>query len=184
MSCSACHGQRGEGNEAMNAPKLAGQGDWYIQRQIQNYQRGIRGSHKDDTFGQQMASMTQILSNPATLRDVAAYINTFEDTPVPKAIKGNTPKGASLYVTCGACHGRQGEGKFSLNAPRLAGQHDWYIKRQLNNFKKGIRGTHANDQYGKQMILMAKMLTSEPACLYQHFLTPQSILQRTIEWNM
>jgi cytochrome c oxidase subunit 2 len=162
-ACGACHGQRGEGNPAMNAPKLAGQGDWYLRRQIINYQQGIRGSHKDDIFGQQMASMAKILPDQAALRNVSAYINTFDDQPVAPTITGNADKGASLYVTCGACHGRQGEGSFALNAPRLAGQQDWYLKRQLSNFKAGIRGTHSKDQYGSQMILMAKMFGNEQA---------------------
>jgi cytochrome c oxidase subunit 2 len=161
--CASCHGQQGEGNAAMNAPKLAGQGDWYLRRQIINYQQGIRGSHQDDIFGQQMASMANILGNQSSLRNVSAYINTFDNQPVTPTIIGNADKGASLYVTCGACHGRQGEGNFALNAPRLAGQQDWYLKRQLHNFKAGIRGTHAKDQYGSQMILMAKMLGNEQA---------------------
>ena len=161
MSCGACHGQEGEGNASMNAPKLAGLSDWYITRQIKNYQNGIRGSHKDDIFGQQMVGMAQLLADPVTLRNVAAYISTLEETQTTNTVEGNADKGASLYVTCGACHGRQGEGNFALNAPRLAGQQDWYLKRQLTHFKKGIRGTNAKDQYGKQMILMAKMLTSE-----------------------
>ena len=27
-----------------------------------------------------------------------------------------------------------------LNAPKIAGQQDWYIERQLNHFKQGARG--------------------------------------------
>ena len=32
--CGSCHGQKGEGNKTLNAPKLAGMGQWYISRQL------------------------------------------------------------------------------------------------------------------------------------------------------
>ena len=36
--CTACHGAQGEGNQALNAPKLAGQPSWYLARQLHNFQ--------------------------------------------------------------------------------------------------------------------------------------------------
>ena len=50
-----------------------------------------------------------------------------------------------------------------MNAPKLAGQHAWYLKRQLQSFKTGIRGSHPSDLYGDQMSLMSKTLHSEQA---------------------
>ncbi len=50
-----------------------------------------------------------------------------------------------------------------MNAPRLKGVNDWYIVRQLNNYKQGIRGSHPQDLYGKQMTLMAGVLRSDQA---------------------
>ena len=61
----------------------------------------------------------------------------------------------------GACHGVEGQGNYALQAPPLAGQDDWYLKRQLENFRKGIRGTHDQDNYGHQMVLMARSLQNE-----------------------
>jgi cytochrome c oxidase subunit 2 len=162
-TCTACHGENGEGIAALNSPKLSGQPEWYLRRQIKNYQQGLRGYHQDDTYGQQMASMAQLLADPTTLRNVTSYIASLKDVNATPSIQGDTKRGASYFVTCGACHGVNGEGNFALNAPRLAGQQDWYIKRQLQNFKAGIRGTHAEDSYGRQMILMAKMLSNEKA---------------------
>ncbi|WP_086929486.1 c-type cytochrome [Agarilytica rhodophyticola] len=161
--CSSCHGQQGEGNVALHAPNLNGQFSWYLTRQLQYYKQGVRGTHKDDSFGQQMAAMAAVLQDDKAIKDVVAYINTFPKQEHVATIEGNPEKGRSLYVTCGACHGKKGEGKFSLNAPRLAGVQDWYIKQQLNNFKLGYRGSHEQDNYGAQMILMAKMLSSEKA---------------------
>ena len=42
-----------------------------------------------------------------------------------------------------------------MNAPGLKGLPDWYLDRQLNNFKAGVRGGHADDIYGNQMMPMA-----------------------------
>ena len=55
------------------------------------------------------------------------------------------------YQTCIACHGEKAQGNAALSAPALAGMEDWYITRQLNNFKNGIRGSQAKDTFGAQM---------------------------------
>jgi cytochrome c oxidase subunit 2 len=163
MTCAACHGQQGEGNPAMNAPSLAGLPDWYIDRQLQHYKQGIRGAHEEDEFGKQMAPMANMLFDDAAIRDVTAYIETLEPAVASSTLGGDAEKGASHYVTCGACHGANAEGNPALQAPRLAGQNDWYLKRQLANFRKGIRGAHQEDTYGHQMVLMARSLQDEQA---------------------
>ena len=76
---------------------------------------------------------------------------------------GDAAKGKTLYATCLACHGANGEGNKALNAPRLAGQEEWYVARQLKNFKDGIRGADANDIYGQQMRPMAQILADDQA---------------------
>jgi len=38
---------------------------------------------------------------------------------------------------------------------------DWYLERQLQNFKHGIRGQHPEDYYGKQMSFMARILQDD-----------------------
>ena len=76
---------------------------------------------------------------------------------------GDAVKGKTLYATCGACHGANAEGMEALNAPKLAGQEPWYIIRQLQNFKTGVRGTNPKDTYGMQMAPMAQLLTNDQA---------------------
>lgn len=161
--CGSCHGQDGQGNLAMNSPKLAGLSSWYISRQLNYYQQGIRGKHEKDTFGQQMAPMASTLAGPSAVSDVSAYIETLQDSPVPDTVEGDAQRGFSYFVTCGTCHGAKGQGNQGLNAPRLAGQHDWYIKRQLENFKQGVRGSHKQDLYGVQMLMMSKILQDDKA---------------------
>jgi cytochrome c oxidase subunit 2 len=75
-TCAACHGPAGEGNQALNAPRLAGLNDWYQVRQLQDFKSGARGRHPEDSFGAQMAPMAGILPDDQAINDVVAYLNT------------------------------------------------------------------------------------------------------------
>jgi cytochrome c553 len=74
--CSACHGPDGAGNEAMGAPPLVGMSDWYLERSIQKYKAGIRGSGPGDGLGAAMIGMAGTLPDDAAIRDVVAYIQS------------------------------------------------------------------------------------------------------------
>lgn len=159
--CAACHGADGEGNQALNAPKTAGGEDWYLKRQIHAFKHGLRGASDKDVYGMQMAPFATILADDATINNLVAYLEGLPDNPVQKTVTGDIAKGKILYANCGACHGMDGKGLWSQNAPRLAGVNDWYLVRQLQNFKQGIRGGQPGDGHGKQMILMSVMLPTE-----------------------
>jgi cytochrome c oxidase subunit 2 len=161
--CGACHGAQAEGNEMLNAPKLTGQDSWYMKRQIQNFQHGLRGGDTADTFGAQMAPMAATLSDEAAIDNVLAYIETLPDKPPPVTVEGDAARGEQIFITCQSCHGLQGQGIWAQNAPRLSGANDWYLERQLNNYRQGIRGSHPQDLYGKQMNLVAGVLRSDQA---------------------
>jgi len=153
-ACAACHGASGEGNPALNAPKLAGQGGWYLQRQLKNFRQGVRGAQPNDTYGQQMVPFAGMLSDATTVRNLVAYIETLPEQRPPATVLGDAGRGAVLYQTCAACHGESGRGIEAMDAPRLSHMSDWYLARQLHNFKAGIRGSHHQDYYGKQMALI------------------------------
>ena len=161
--CAACHGQQGEGMAALNAPKIAGQSAWYLKRQLQNYKSGARGAHADDVFGRQMAPMAATLVNDAAIDNVIAHIQTLPDNPAPSTVAGDVGNGEKLYRVCSYCHGADGQGVRAMNAPRAAGMSDWYLARQLENFREGIRGSHSSDFYGFQMGLMAGVARDEQA---------------------
>ena len=74
-NCAACHGADGRGIWALNAPGLAGMTDWYLVRQLQNFQDEIRGAHRGDAYGHQMNLFADILDDDA-VNDMVAYINT------------------------------------------------------------------------------------------------------------
>lgn len=162
--CSACHGVNGEGNVALNAPKIAGQEAWYIRQQIAYYKNGARGSHPDDVYGAQMAPMAATVVNDQILNNITAYIDTLPDEAAAETVTGDLANGADLYQgKCSVCHGDQGEGVWSTHAPRLAGMTDWYLVRQLQNFKSGVRGAHPEDQLGYQMTHMVSALADDDA---------------------
>lgn len=162
--CAACHGQNGEGNVTLNAPRLAGQEDWYMRRQINYFKAGVRGAHPQDIYGAQMRPMASTLATDAMVANVAAYIESLPGTPAQDTITGDVANGRKLFEpTCGVCHSANGEGIWAVNAPKLSGMNDWYLARQLQNFKSGIRGTHPDDEYGFQMTSMVQALADEQA---------------------
>ncbi len=159
--CAGCHGAQAEGNPALNAPKLSGQGDWYLKRQLQHFKSGARGAHEKDAFGKMMAPMVATLADDAAIDNVVAYIKTLPDRPAPLTVKRNATGAPALYESCGSCHGSDGRGIEATNAPRLKGMSDWYMVTQLKNFRHGIRGLHAKDLYGQQMVSMAAILNDD-----------------------
>lgn len=74
---------------------------------------------------------------------------------------GGERDGEALYAACVACHGDKAEGNRSLGAPSLRNQQDWYLKRQLQHYRAGLRGSHPEDSYGMQMQAIAKTLPDD-----------------------
>lgn len=162
-ACSACHGASGEGNPSLHAPRLAGQGGWYLARQIRYFRQGIRGAHKDDTHGRTMAPMAATLADDAAIADVVAYISTLPQPPGAAAAPASKRARDHYAAACGACHGERGQGIRATNAPRIAGLGQQYLDTQLRNFRGRVRGAHPGDEYGGQMALMAATLSDERA---------------------
>src|SRR5262245_15349301 len=92
--CTACHGADAAGNQALNAPKLAGQPAWYLTRQLHRFKDGVRGGAPGDAIASQMAAIATPLDD-ATIENVAAYIATLPDTPARSTVQGDADRGAS-----------------------------------------------------------------------------------------
>jgi len=109
VAYQACHGAQAEGNLLMNAPRLGGQYDWYLRRQLQNFRSDLRGAHPDDPYGPLMSSMDKTLADEQALRDVAGYIATL--TPPPPArtetsapdSPGDPAEGEKTFFYCQSC---------------------------------------------------------------------------------
>jgi len=72
--CVACHGEKGQGNDALNAPAIAGQKTWYVERQLKNFIAGVRGKNPKDVYGLMMRPMAVGLTGANDVVDVAAYV--------------------------------------------------------------------------------------------------------------
>ena len=186
--CSFCHGAQGQGGPALDAPALAGMEAWYVERQLHNFRNRTRGMHYEDVPGVQMSIVSGMVRNEATIKNIAAHIESMTPGAPPEMVRGevagtdrpfiwrskyaklvhpNPPdleNGAALYLSsCAACHGFDGRGNQALGAPNLTDQTDWYMHRQLQYFKDGLRGDDPSDTYGMQMAIFAKVLTDAQA---------------------
>ena len=148
---------------AMNAPKIAGMEGWYVRRQIEAFQQGLRGTANGDAYGMQMRPMAMAVTDPTALDNLVAYIESLPDVPSQPTIEGDVAAGQAAYAVCAACHGPEAGGMEQMGAPALAGQDDWYLVRQIKNYQQGLRGYDPKDIYGNQMKPMASTLTSDKA---------------------
>jgi cytochrome c oxidase subunit 2 len=110
-----------------------------------------------------MAPMMVTVPDDQAIENIVAYIDSLPSQPAPITVTGDVAVGEDLYGTCSACHGDDGRGIWALNAPGLADMTDWYLVRQLQNFRTGIRGAHPGDAYGDQMRMMADILADDEA---------------------
>ena len=165
-TCIACHGDKAQGNIALNAPTIVNQEPWYLAHQLMNFKKGIRGVNPEDTYGIQMAAIAKGLPDSNAIADVVAYIKTLPKYMPATTLKGDVKAGHDKYnMICGSCHGPGATGIAELNTPKLIGMNDWYLNRQLMNFKNGIRGTHKDDIFGMQMVSMVETLKDDQAIL-------------------
>lgn len=162
VACKNCHGDYGQGNPKFNAPALANTDSWYLYRQLMNFRKGIRGYLAADTLGVQMAAIANAIKDSTAVSHLVAYIEAMPEAPVGNTLRGDIRKGERTYQSiCGSCHGPQGKGNEAMQAPRLNGLDDWYLKRQILKFQKSLRGAHAQDTYGAQMVPMASLLKDD-----------------------
>ena len=136
--CAACHGPNGN-SAAPNFPKLAGQGERYLLKQLTDIKDGKR----------QVLEMTGQLTNLSDqdLADIAAYYAQQKNT-VGAADPALVARGQALFrggdlskglPACTGCHSPDGVGNAAAGFPHLGGQHADYIEKQLIGFREGDR---------------------------------------------
>lgn len=70
-------------------------------------------------------------------------------------------RGKEVFETCVPCHNADGSGNPTVGAPNIAGMKAWYVEKELEKFRGGVRGMQFNDVEGMRMRPMALSLTSE-----------------------
>ncbi len=136
-TCAACHGA--DGNSAVGAfPKLAGQNQKYLVKQLQDIKSGLRPVP-------QMAGQTDNMSDE-DMQDIAAFYEA-QTTTVGQAKADLVELGESIYragiadkgvPACTACHSPTGQGNGPAGFPALGGQHAEYLAAQLKAFRTGV----------------------------------------------
>lgn len=139
QSCAACHGADGN-SAAPTFPKLAGQNEKYLVKQLEDIKSGLRpvpsmAGQLDDKSAQDLA-------------DIAAYYASQKAT-VGQASEELAAKGEAIYrggiiergiPACTGCHSPTGNGNASAGFPMLSGQHAAYTEAQLKSFRAAADG--------------------------------------------
>ncbi|HEF4761365.1 TPA: cytochrome c4 [Pseudomonas putida] len=157
--CGACHGPDGN-SMAPNFPKLAGQGERYLTKQLHDIKSGKRT----------VLEMTGLLTNLSDqdLADIAAYFASQKGS-VGAADPKIVARGEALFrggdlakglPACTGCHSPNGAGNAAAGFPHLGGQHAQYVAKQLTDFRKE-EGGRTNDGDTKTMQTIAKRLSDE-----------------------
>lgn len=151
-SCAACHGA--DGNSAVPSfPKLAGQGEVYLIKQMKDIRDGARP----------VPTMAGQVDNKSDeeLANIAAF---YASQP---ASGGQTDPamldlGQKIYragvaerqvAACSACHSPTGKGNAPAGFPALAGQHAEYIATQLKMYRKGYEDENGRTNDGDTKIM-------------------------------
>jgi len=132
-SCLYCHdGPQGQARTQLY-PRLAGQKEAYLRKQLKAFASGERN---DPTMTPFALSLTDqefeaMVSNFSKLKP---QHNADFHADLVRVARGEALAKAN---NCASCHGQQLEGRGEF--PRLAGQSYDYVLDQLNNFKSGKR---------------------------------------------
>jgi len=153
--CAACHGEDGNSLVPM-FPKLAGQHEEYLVKQLRDFMSGRR---KSDVMGPIVADL-----KAADVATLAAYFSRQKMKPGAPEDKKLVGLGKLIFFdgneesgvpACVGCHQPQGAGHDSY--PRIGGQQMVYMVQQLRNFAAGDR---SND-VSRYMRVTAKRMTDE-----------------------
>lgn len=156
--CGACHGLDGNSSDAQY-PKLAGQSEQYIVRQLTDFKAGTRQNPI-------MLGMATPLSEQ-DMHDIGAYFAS--KTPLPGvADQALVEKGETLFrqgdpkrdiPACMACHSIDGHGNPGAMYPELTSQHAQYIQATLKSWHDGT--TWGDDAHAQIMPSIAKKLDTD-----------------------
>jgi cytochrome c553 len=152
VACGACHGP--DGNSAVPTfPKLAGQGEPYLLKQLKDIRDGARpvptmAGQLDGKSNQQLADIaayyaSQTRSGGQTNPDLLALGEKVYRSGIPDR----------HVAACTACHSPTGNGNAPAGFPSLGGQHADYISAQLIAYRKGYENDTGRTNDGDTKIM-------------------------------
>ena len=159
--CATCHGNRGQGRVDLKTPSIAALPYWYVEPQLSKFRKSIRGTNPKDLHGMQMHAVAQTL-DPKLLKGLAQLISDLPRNPTLNTLKGNQERGEEVFRdVCMQCHRFNASGEKVFGSPPLYGLQDWYIERQLRNFRNRVRGGDERDLKGAKMHKMVNELSDD-----------------------
>ncbi|RKE65959.1 c-type cytochrome [Pseudorhodoplanes sinuspersici] len=164
--CGGCHGLDGAGNR-IKFPRLAGQKPGYIVKQLNDFRAGKR---RNDG-GQMQKMMTEL--EDSDLKRIAEWFAgqtpewpglTIEAEADMNRMRRLATRGVNDIPACLSCHSAISPEMVDrpITAPRIAGQHDFYIAKQLADFREGRR---INDADGMMQRIAKKLSDADIAGL-------------------
>lgn len=146
--CAACHGP--DGNSPVAAfPKLAGQHESYLLKQLQNFK--AQNGKPAERVNASMAPMVAALTD-ADMQGLARFYSQQKLKPETAKNLASVEAGQKLWRSgnaatgipaCSGCHGPAGKG-IPAQYPSLAGQYAEYTEAQLKTFRSGERANDPN----------------------------------------
>lgn len=146
-TCAGCHGALGEGNATNATPRIAGQPQAYLERQLAAYADGRRESEVMAPIARQLA--------PGQRTALSAYYSQLRTSAGKRSPSGvASARGRALATrgeqglnvqACQNCHGPGGVGFGNLN-PYLAGLDRRYLETALGEWRSGSRKTDPSQQ--------------------------------------
>lgn len=164
--CALCHGVDGNA-VSQDYPRLAGQTEVYLRKQLEAFASGARSNG-------QMGPLAAQLS-PESIDALARFYASKSAAPnssfSPDAAR--VARGAALATeaNCASCHGARYAGQDTN--PRLAGQGQHYLVRQLNAYKSGAR----RDQDGAMTAVAAGLSDNDVEVLADYLAALQGTAQ-------
>lgn len=160
--CHGCHKAGGVGGGDGLYPRLAGQHDTVLIKQLVD----IRLGRRDNPTMYPFASEREI--GIQDVADLAVYLSALPTPPDNAKGSGKAlARGEKLYARdCDSCHGKQGQGVAEKFYPRLAGQHFPYLQKEIRDIAKGTR-RNANPK----MVEVVKSYNDEEIAAVADFLS-------------
>ncbi len=105
---------------------------------------------KEKTAYKKMRKKIESLKHPVhheEKKEEEASIKAF----IVKLTSPELENGYKVYKKCVVCHGKEGQGKKSQNAPRIGGQMAWYLEKQIKDMRSGVRSNPKMLPYIKRL---------------------------------
>jgi cytochrome c553 len=174
--CQTCHGDHGQGMDASDFPRLAGQPAPYLRRQLEAYADGRRDDPIMSTIARAMTP-AQRDATSAWYAQLAAPAGQAVAKPAATPKRGaRAPAGRGQQLAtlgdgrrnvqaCADCHAPGGTGQ-APDVPYLAGQDREYLQASLAAFRTGRRRT---DESGQMRFIAQQLSEQDVASVASYF---------------